>query len=210
MSAPAAGAGRELLLASNNAHKHAEFARMFPGVRILLPSDLGLAFEFEENGKSFLENSLGKALFLHRQAGRSVIADDSGLCVAALGGEPGIYSSRYGSTPEGVLLGAAERNSCLLRRMQGLTDRRAYFVCCMALVIEPDRFFTVQETVHGVIADAPRGANGFGYDPLFLLPDRGLTIAELPDAEKDAVSHRGRAARRMAAVLHNSTQEDIP
>lgn len=207
---PVAGAGGELLLASNNAHKHAEFVRLFPDYRILLPADLGLAFEFEENGASFLENSLGKALALHRLAGRPVIADDSGLCVAGLGGEPGIYSSRYGSTPEGGLLGAAERNRYLLWRMQGMTDRRAFFVCCMALVLEPERFATAQETVHGIIADGPRGTNGFGYDPLFLLPGRGLTIAELPDAEKDAVSHRGRAARRILAVLHNSAKEHIP
>lgn len=210
MITPAAGAGRELLLATNNAHKHAEFARLFPCFRILLPRDLGLAFEFEENGATFLENSLGKALSLFRQAGRAVVADDSGLCVPALGGEPGIYSSRYGSTPGGGILGAAERNSHLLSRMQGLTDRRAHFVCCMALVLGPDRFAAVQETVDGVIADVPRGTNGFGYDPLFLLPDRGLTMAELPDPEKDAVSHRGRAARRMLAVLHNSAKETIP
>ena len=210
MSASAAGRGRELLLASNNAHKHAEFTRLFPGSRILLPADLGLAFEFEENGRSFLENSLGKAFSLFERAGRPVIADDSGLCVAGLGGEPGVFSSRYGSTPEGGLLGASERNRYLLWRMQGMTDRKAFFACCMVLVLDPHRFFTVQETVHGAIADTPRGTNGFGYDPLFLLPERGLTIAELSDPEKDAVSHRGRAARRIAAVLHNFAQEDIP
>lgn len=210
MSGPVAGAGRELLLASNNPHKHAEFTRLLPGFRILLPADLGLAFEFEENGSTFLENSLGKALSLFASAGRPVVADDSGLCVPALGGEPGIYSSRYGSPAPGVVLDAAGRNSYLLSRMRGITDRRAFFVCCMALVLAPERFVTVQETVHGVIAEAPRGANGFGYDPLFLLPDRGLTIAELPDDEKDAVSHRGRAARRIFAVLHNSAKETIP
>jgi XTP/dITP diphosphohydrolase len=210
MSDPAAGAGRELLLASNNAHKHAEFTRLFPGFRILLPADLGLAFEFEENGSTFLENSLGKALSLSASTGRPVVADDSGLCVPALGGEPGIYSSRYGSPSPGVVLGASERNSYLLSRMRGISDRRAFFVCCMALVLGPERFVTVQETVHGVIADAPRGTNGFGYDPLFLLPGRGLTIAELPDGEKDALSHRGRAARRILAVLHNSAKETIP
>ena len=210
MSTAAAGAARELLLASNNPHKHAEFTRLFPGFRIVLPADLGLAFEFEENGRSFLENSLGKALALYGRAGRPVVADDSGLCVAGLGGEPGIYSSRYGSTPEGGLLGAAERNRYLLWRMQGMTDRRAFFVCCMALVAGPERIFTAQETVHGVIATEPRGTGGFGYDPLFVLPDRGLSIAELPDEQKDEVSHRGRAARRLLAILHNSAREDIP
>jgi XTP/dITP diphosphohydrolase len=200
----------ELLLASNNAHKHDEFARLFPGFRILLPGDLGLSFEFEENGRSFLENALGKALSLHRMAGRPVIADDSGLCVNALGGEPGILSSRYGSAPSGGLLEAPERNRYLLWRMQGMRDRSAFFVCCLVLVIEPTRFLVAQETVHGHITEAPRGGNGFGYDPLFLIPDRGMTIAELPDEEKDLVSHRGRAARRLLAILHNSPGEDIP
>jgi XTP/dITP diphosphohydrolase len=206
--------GRELLLASNNTHKHDEFIRFFPGFTILRPNDLGLAFEFEENGQSFLENALGKALALHRTAGRPVIADDSGLCVAALGGEPGIFSSRYGSTPAGGILEAPERNRYLLWRMQGVGDRRAFFVCCLVLVIEPTRFFIVQETVHGLVAEAPRGGNGFGYDPLFLLPERGKTIAELPDPEKDLVSHRGRAARRMLDImldiLKNSSGEGIP
>jgi XTP/dITP diphosphohydrolase len=205
---------RELLLASNNAHKRDEFIRLFPGFTILLPKDLGLSFEFEENGQSFLENALGKALALHPTAGRPVIADDSGLCVTALGGEPGIFSSRYGSTPAGGILEASERNRYLLRRMQGVGDRRAFFVCCLVLVIEPTRFFIVQETVHGLVAEAPRGANGFGYDPLFLLPERGKTIAELPDPEKDLVSHRGRAARRMLDImldiLKNSSGEGIP
>ena len=203
-------AGRELLLASNNSHKHDEFARLFPGLRILLPKDLGLAFEFEENSQTFLDNALGKSLTLHRLAGRTVIADDSGLCVPALGGEPGVYSSRYGSVPGGAVLAAPERNQYLLCRMKGLADRRAFFVCCLALVVEETRFVTIQETVHGVIAEAPRGTNGFGYDPLFFLPERGMTIAELPDADKDAVSHRGRAARLLLAILKNSSGEGIP
>jgi XTP/dITP diphosphohydrolase len=201
---------RELLLASNNAHKHDEFARLFPGFRILLPGDLGLSFEFEENGQSFLDNALGKALSLHRAAGRPVIADDSGLCVKALGGEPGILSSRYGSTPSGRILKAPERNRYLLWRMQGMRDRSAFFVCCLALLIEPTRFLVAQETVHGLITEAPRGGNGFGYDPLFLIPDRGMTIAELPDEEKDLVSHRGRAARGLLAILKNFPGEYIP
>ena len=211
MTQGAGGASaRELLLASNNAHKHDEFARLFPGFRILLPRDLGLSFEFEENGLSFLDNALGKALSLHRTAGRPVIADDSGLCVNALGGEPGILSSRYGSTPPGRILEATARNRYLLWRMQGMRDRSAFFVCCLVLVIEPTRFFIAQETVHGLITEAPRGGNGFGYDPLFLIPDRGMTIAELADEEKDLVSHRGRAARRLLAILQNSPGEDIP
>jgi XTP/dITP diphosphohydrolase len=190
----------ELLLASNNEHKHAEFVRLFPGVRIVRPREIGLEFDFAEDGASFLENALGKARALRTVARRPVIGDDSGLCVAALGGEPGVRSSRYGS--DGTLkLETTERNALLLSRLCGTADRRAFFVCCLVLALDAERFVVVQETVHGEIAGSPRGAGGFGYDPLFLLPDRGLTIAELPDAEKDLVSHRGRAARRMRAML---------
>jgi XTP/dITP diphosphohydrolase len=194
----------ELLLASNNDHKHAEFVRLFPGVRIVRPREIGVSFDFAEDGASFLENALGKARALYGIVHQPVIGDDSGLCVAALGGEPGVRSSRYGSGGE-LKLETPERNALLLSRLAGAADRRAFFVCCLVLVVDGERFMAVQETVHGQIADSPRGANGFGYDPLFLLPDRGLTIAEMPDAEKDFVSHRGRAARRMRAIVDGVT-----
>jgi XTP/dITP diphosphohydrolase len=191
---------KELLLASNNDHKHAEFARLFPGVRILRPRDIGLAFDHPEDGDTFLANAYGKAGALYEIAHRPVIGDDSGLCVAALGGAPGVHSARYGSEG-GVQREAAGRNALLLARLAGAADRRAHFVCCLVLVLDAERFIVVQETVHGEIAGSPRGAHGFGYDPLFLLPDRGMTIAELPDDEKDLVSHRGRAARRLRAMI---------
>jgi len=191
----------ELVLASNNEHKFAEFSRLFPGVRILLPRDIGVAFDFEENGSTFLENARGKALALFRQAGRPALADDSGLCVRALGGEPGILSNRYGAGPDGRSLETAKRNEFLLKKLAGVTARAAFFVCCLVLQSDEDRFVVVQETVNGTIAQEPRGKNGFGYDPLFLLPGLGRTLAELPDEQKDGVSHRGRAARRLAASL---------
>ena len=191
----------ELLLASNNDHKRLEFDRLFPGVTIRTPRDVGVDFDFDENGATFLANAHGKAMALFHSARLPVIADDSGLCVSALDGEPGIYSSRYGVPPGTPPLEAPERNAYLLRRMAGTTERAAYFVCCLVLVLADSRFFIAQETVEGMIADAPRGRNGFGYDPLFFFPARGRTMAELPDEEKDAVSHRGRAARRMLALL---------
>ena len=191
----------ELLLASNNAHKHQEFLRLFPGVRILVPRELGIEFAFEEDGETFLENAFGKATALFAIAKRPVIADDSGLCVRALGGQPGVLSSRYGSVVGGALLEAPRRNAYLLDRMEGMQDRDAYFVCCLVCVMEESRFLAAQETVHGEIAEAPRGDNGFGYDPLFRLSQRGKTIAELSDEEKDCISHRGRAARRIIAAL---------
>lgn len=196
----------ELLLATNNAHKHREFLRLLPGCRIVLPADAGIDFDFKEGGESFLSNALGKARALFRLAGRPVIADDSGLAVDALGGAPGVFSARYGSVERGRDLSAEERNAFLLERLRGVAERGAAFVCCLALVLEENRFLVAQETVRGVIAQEPHGANGFGYDPLFLVPGRGKTIAEIPDGEKDAISHRGRAARRLAALLASAKE----
>jgi len=191
----------ELVLASNNEHKHAEFCRLFPRARVLLPRDIGVSFDFEETGGTFFENARGKALALFQRAGRPVIADDSGLCVHALGGAPGIMSNRYGAGADGKPLETGRRNAYLLENLRGEKDRRAYFICCLVLVQDQERFVAVQETVHGFITDEPRGKNGFGYDPLFFLPDSGMTMAELPDAKKDEVSHRGRAARRIGGCL---------
>ncbi len=191
---------KELLLASNNGHKRDEFIRLFPGVSIVTPQEIGVSFDFEEDGETFLANAFGKAMALFQAARRPVIGDDSGLCVPALGGEPGIFSSRYGAGAGG-LLAAPQRNAYLLDRMEGLADRAAYFVCCLVLVLGSERFFIAQETVHGEIAEAPRGENGFGYDPVFIVPGTGRTIAEMADGEKDAVSHRGRAARRIRTLL---------
>lgn len=191
----------DLVLASNNEHKHAEFCRLFPKTRILLPQDVGVSFHFDETGETFFDNARGKARELFRKAGRPVIADDSGLCVRALGGAPGVMSNRFGASPDGKLLETERRNAFLLEKLRGATDRDAFFVCCLVLVLDEDRFLAVQETVHGVITKEPRGRNGFGYDPLFLLPALGLTLAELPDERKDDVSHRGRAARRLDGCL---------
>jgi XTP/dITP diphosphohydrolase len=195
----------ELLLASNNEHKHAEFCRLFPKARVLLPRDIGVCFDFEENGGTFFDNARGKALELFRKAGRPVIADDSGLCVHALGGAPGIKSNRYGAGQDGKVLETTKRNAYLLEKLRGSTDRSAFFVCCLVLVRDGERFTAVQETVHGFITEEPRGRNGFGYDPLFFLPQLGMTMAELPDIRKDEVSHRGRAARMMGAVISLDT-----
>lgn len=195
----------EFLLASNNAHKHQEFVRLFPGTRILMPRELGIEFDFEETGDTFFENAYGKAMALYHGAKRPVIGDDSGLCVRALGGEPGILSSRYGSGAGGVVLDAPRRNAYLLDRMEGIQDRAAYFVCCLVLLFEESRFVAVQETVHGRIAEGPRGENGFGYDPLFIVPGHEKTIAELPDQVKDSISHRGLAARRILATMRGES-----
>jgi XTP/dITP diphosphohydrolase len=195
----------ELVLASNNPHKHREFARLFPGFGILTPRDAGVELSFPEKGGSFLENAHGKAMALHTLVHAPVIADDSGLCVRALGGAPGIRSSRYGAQRDDALLEAPRRNAYLLDQMEGMSDREAYFVCCLVLLLDGERFLIAQETARGLVAHAPRGDNGFGYDPLFLLPELGRTMAELEDREKDRVSHRGKAARRIRAALESGS-----
>lgn len=204
----------ELLLATNNHHKKREFERIFAGARILLPEDLDIAFSHEETETTFLGNALGKATALFRLLppeyrsrdqspgrGFAVIADDSGVCVAALDGGPGVYSARYGSQD----LSDAERNERLLSELEGVADRRAHYVCCMVALEGEDRFGVAQETWHGEIAPASSGGTrGFGYDPIFFLPERGLTVAEISDREKDALSHRGKASRRLWSYLTSS------
>lgn len=191
----------KLLLATKNMHKWREFQRIFDGHEVLLPEDLELNFQFEEQGSSFLENALGKARALYRKAEQPVLSDDSGLCVPALGGEPGIRSARYGPGEGAKGFNDRDRYLYLLERMKGIEDRRAFFVCCMTLVLGDHRFFAVQETMEGSIGEEPIGEGGFGYDPVFFVPDKGMTVAELQDTIKDGISHRGRAGRRMLSII---------
>ncbi len=192
-----------MLLATNNMDKWKEFQRIFEGHEILLPKDLQLPFRFEEKGSSFLENALGKAKALYAQASRPVLSDDSGLCVPALGGEPGILSARYGPAGQAESFGDADRYHYLLERMRDIEDRQAYFVCSMVLVLDDYRFFTAQETLQGHITEKPAGEGGFGYDPVFFVPERGMTVAQLEESVKDTISHRGRAGRRLLSVIES-------
>jgi XTP/dITP diphosphohydrolase len=205
-----------VVLATNNDHKRKELAAILTHHRVLIPSEIGIEFSFEETASTFLDNALGKARALQEMVGRAgtpvedmvIVADDSGLCVDALGGEPGIYSARYGSPDGGKTeLSSEERNALLLRKLTGVDNRAAYFVCCMVAVFSTDRYAAVEETFEGLIATAPSGSGGFGYDPVFYLPDRNLCVAELPDAEKNLISHRGKAAAGMAAVLDVMSRE---
>jgi len=199
----------KILVATENTHKMEELSVIFDGHRLLTPKDKGIDYSFEETGTTFLANAKGKAMALFEQAGEPAIADDSGLVVPALGGEPGVYSARYGSPGGGVKLDTSARNQYLLNKMEGIEDRRAFFVCCMVLVLSPERFFIAQETLPGSITHAPRGTGGFGYDPLFYLPDYQKTVAELPETEKNKISHRGLAGIRLRAVL-DSLQRNTP
>ena len=189
-----------LYLASGNLHKKHEMQDICRPHTILIPADKGIAFNPEETGKTFLENALLKARVLYESVKSPVIADDSGLCIDALGGEPGIYSARYGMK-DGVQLEAQERNKLVLHRMEGVKNRSCRFVCCIVVMLDAHRFFTVQETCEGVIAISAHGEHGFGYDPIVYLPEIGKTVAELTAQEKNELSHRGKAGRIAAQLL---------
>lgn len=203
----------ELLLATNNPHKKREFEGIFEKCRLLLPGDIDIDFSHEETEDSFLGNALGKAKTLwnmlpedYRRRDRrpgaapfAVIADDSGICVDALDGRPGVYSARYGSES----ISDTERNALLLEELNGIGRRGAHYVCCMVAILGTDHFGVAQETWHGEIAHAPsKGTGGFGYDPIFYLPERSLTVADIADREKNAISHRGKASQRIWRYLN--------
>ena len=190
-----------LLLASQNRGKLAEMRVLVEGLafRVLSPVDLGILDSPEETGTSFSENAVLKALHYSRLSGVLTVADDSGLSVAALGGAPGLFSSRFGGEGASDL----DRNTLLLARLDGVpeADRGARFTCAVAVAREGAVLFQALETVEGKIDRALSGASGFGYDPLFFFPPLGRTFGEIPRAEKDRVSHRGKAFARLRAFL---------
>jgi XTP/dITP diphosphohydrolase len=222
----------ELWLASGNRHKKRELAQILTGITLKIPADGGIGdFDPPETGTSFMENALLKAgalsrLLAKRGISAPVLADDSGLCVDALGGRPGIYSARYTGgrggrsgqdtaggenpgPPEGKPLESPERNRLLLEELGDSPDRGARFVCAMVLLFDANRFICVQETLEGELV-APRGDGGFGYDPILYLPQRGRTVAELGEDEKNRISHRARAARALAKLLAGTANMPEP
>jgi XTP/dITP diphosphohydrolase len=200
-------ASMELYVATGNAHKVVELGAALPGHVLKMPTEAGIeGFEVEEDGSTYLENAVKKACALHSLLGKPSLADDSGLSVRAMGGGPGVLSARYGAGPGStpgslVKLGAAQRNELLLKEMEAEEDRACAFVCCLALVLSEERVFTFQETCPGLLLRAPRGSEGFGYDPIVFLPELGKSVAELSREEKNEVSHRGRACVRLEALL---------
>ena len=200
-----------LLFASQNTHKRLEMASLLIPHEISMPKDFGLEFSFDETEPTFIGNALGKADHLFNLTGKPSIADDSGLVVDALDGAPGIFSARYGTDVFGRTLDSSEKNRYLLDNLNLVPRhlRTARFVCAMALVVSPYRRYVVQETVEGYIADKPFGDGGFGYDPVFLIGETDRTMAELTDTEKNAISHRGLAARNMLAILDTIEQKEV-
>jgi XTP/dITP diphosphohydrolase len=193
---------KRLVLASNNPGKLREIGALLAPLAIeLIPqASLGIA-EADEPHDTFLDNALAKARHASRASGLPALADDSGLCVDALGGAPGVHSAYFAGREGGREERDARNNAKLLASLGG--ERGAQYRCVMALVRSADdaRPVIAEGSWRGEIARAPRGANGFGYDPLFYLPERGLTAAELAPQEKSRVSHRATALARLLAMI---------
>lgn len=191
---------KQLVIASSNPGKLRELTALLAplGFDIVPQSALGIA-DAEEPYLTFLENALAKARHASREARLPAIADDSGICVSALGGEPGVHSARFAGEPKSD----ARNNEKLIASLQGRGDRRAHYCCVMVLVrhAEDPEPLIAEGQWAGEIIDAPRGSNGFGYDPYFFVPDLGKTAAELDPEIKNAISHRGKSLRRLIARL---------
>ncbi len=192
---------QKLVIASNNPGKLREFQFLLQpfGIEVLTQAQLGIE-EAEEPHATFVENALAKARHVSRLSGLPALADDSGICVAALGGAPGVQSARYaGDNPKSDV----RNNEKLLRDMQGVADRRAHYYCVLVLLHhanDPQPLIAEGEW-HGEIAHEERGDGGFGYDPLFWLPEFGKTSAQLEREQKHAISHRGKALRVLLEKL---------
>ena len=180
-----------LVAATGNRHKIAEMTRILAprGITLLTPDDCGGMIDIDENGDTFEQNAILKATQCARAWNRTVLADDSGLVVDALHGEPGVRSARYAG--EGGNDGRNLRK--LLDKMAGVADRRAHFVCVVAVATPDGHVRTATGTVSGTLAEAPRGEGGFGYDPAFIPDGHDRTFGALPAAVNDAMSHRARA-----------------
>ena len=189
----------KFVLASNNQKKLIEMAAILGdlGVEVVRPADLGIHIEVEETGTTFAENAMLKAKAICEAAKLPAIADDSGLCVDALNGGPGVYSARYG----GEGLDDKGRYMLLLNSMRGQTTRAAHFACAIACAFPEGDTLTAEGKCHGTIAFAPMGEGGFGYDPVFFVPEYKKTFGQLTAEEKAAISHRGKALKDFVGKL---------
>ena len=189
----------KLIIASNNAHKLTEMKAIlspfFDDVQSM--REAGIEHETVEDGQTFMENAVKKARELAEISGHAAIADDSGICVDALDGAPGIYSARF----SGVHGDDKANNRLLLEKLEGVENRAAHYTCAIALCWPDGKMLTAEDYLFGEIAHDEKGTGGFGYDPLFLLPERGVRTAELGPGEKNAISHRGKALRKLVKLL---------
>lgn len=189
----------KFVLATHNPGKLKEMAGILSrfGVEVVSPKDLRLTVDVEETGATFAENAMLKAKAICKAAGLPAIADDSGLCVDALNGGPGVYSARYG----GEGLDDKGRYMLLLSSMRGQPTRAAHFACAIACAFPDGETLTAEGRCDGTIAFAPMGEGGFGYDPVFFVPEKAKTFGQLTDEEKNGISHRGKALAAFAEKL---------
>ncbi len=189
----------KFVLATHNPGKLKEMSAILAelGIQVVGPDELGIDVEVEETGTTFAENAMLKAQAICAASGLPAIADDSGLCVDALNGGPGVYSARYG----GEGLDDRGRTMLLLENMRGQTTRAAHFACAICCVFPSGDTLTAEGRCEGAIAFAPMGEGGFGYDPVFLVPEKAKTFSQLTAEEKNAISHRGKALRAFSEKL---------
>ena len=194
----------KMILASNNAHKMSEMRAILAdlGVELLSQREAGCDFEVDETGTTFEENAYLKAIAVTNATGMPAIADDSGLEVDYLNGEPGVYSARYSGSHEHT---DQQRNEYLLKKLEGvpLEQRTARFVSCICCTFPNGDVLRARGTMEGKIMFAPEGKNGFGYDPLFLADGQTVTNGLLTPEQKNAISHRGKALRILQEELRN-------
>jgi XTP/dITP diphosphohydrolase len=192
-----------IVLASGNTGKIKEFAALFQplGITLIPQASLNIS-DAPEPHPSFIENALTKARHASALSGLPSIADDSGLCVRALGGAPGILSARYAQTADGARSDLAN-NQKLVRDLANITDRKAWYVAVLVFLTHADdpQPLIAEASWYGEIVDAPRGAHGFGYDPYFFIPEHGCTVAELEPALKNRIGHRGQAMQLLFSKM---------
>ena len=189
----------KFVLATHNPGKLKEMSAILAefGVEVVSPKDLGITVDVEESGTTFAENAMLKAEAVCKAANLPAIADDSGLCVDALNGGPGVYSARDG----GEGLDDKGRYQLLLNSMRGQTTRAAHFACAIACAFPNGKTLTAEGRCNGTIAFAPMGEGGFGYDPVFFVPEKAKTFSQLTAEEKNEISHRGKALEAFAKKL---------
>ena len=191
-----------LLIATNNAHKLIEYQEIFADLPLTITSlaNEGITLDPEETGVTFAENAILKANAFAHASGLPTLADDSGLEIDALNGEPGVYSARYGNTAKDDHVG---RYQIVLNKLNDVpwSQRTARFKCVIAISTPTEVIGTVEGTVEGIINFEPLGENGFGYDPVFFIPEFDKTMAQVSSAQKHSISHRGRAARAAIPLI---------
>lgn len=189
----------KLIIASNNAHKLVEIKAILGSVfeEIVSLREAGIDHDTVEDGTTFMENAIKKAREIAEISGCCALADDSGICVDALDGAPGIYSARF----SGIHGDDKANNRLLLEKLEGKDNRKAHYTCAIALVRPDGSTVTAEGYLHGEIGFEEKGENGFGYDPLFILPERGCTTAQISAEQKNAISHRAVALKELLEKL---------